>query len=360
MSSNSKATLSDIARMTHLSQSAVSLILNGKSGLSFSEETVRRVHDAAVQLNYRKSNQTVMTAKIFDKRAVAIFCPTVSNPYYSGLVQSIEQSARKRKYNTFVFNTYRDPSSEANFLSILQNTDIAGIIFTAIPTVGELVEKINQSIPIVVLGDRNKELDIDTVEIDNYKAGVLVAEHLVSLGHRHIAYISTTLNQDNSARVRRLEGMQDTFRQKSADSSILVKAKTISPLEELNQLSVEHSTGYALTKECLPQKDITAFVAVNDMVAYGVVDALRSGGFQIPQDYSVCGFDNIFPSQFGDFGLTTVEHHIQEKGNNAFEILLNRIKNIVGENTMSNRITRVEYQPRLVVRKTTTSPPHSV
>ena len=57
------------------------------------------------------------------------------------------------------------------------------------------------------------------------------------------------------------------------------------------------------------------------MVAYGVLDAVRAAGFRVPEDYSVCGFDKIFPSHFLPVGLTTVEHYIVDKGRNAFEML---------------------------------------
>lgn len=356
MSPSSKPTLADIARMTGLSQAAVSMILNGKSGMSFSEETIRRVHEAAEQIHYRKPGQSGKAAKLFDKRVIAIFCPTVTNPYYSALIQSIEQAARAKKYSTFVFNTYRDPANEIYFLSILQNTDIAGIIFAAIPLAGKLVEEINRSIPVVVIGDRNKEVGVDTVEVDNYKAGVIIAQHLIELGHRHIAYISTTLDQGNTARVKRLEGLQDTFQKECGNGSILVKSREISPQEDLNTPMVEHAVGYHLTKECLPQKKITAFAAVNDMVAYGIIDALESEHYRVPEDYSVCGFDNIFSSQLIPLPLTTVEHHIQEKGHNAFEMLLSRITNLDAEGMLPNSIIRVEYQPRLIVRGTTAPP----
>lgn len=85
-------------------------------------------------------------------------------------------------------------------------------------------------------------------------------------------------------------------------------------------------------------------VAVNEMVAYGVMTAILKAGFSIPRDYSVCGFDNIFSSHFPQILLTTVEHFIREKGHNAVNILDERIRS---GKTKSESITRVEYPPRL-------------
>lgn len=356
MDAQQKPTLVDIAKMTNLSQASVSMILNGNSGMSFSEETIKRVHDAAEKLHYTKPNQKGRVVKIFNKNTIVIFCPTITSPYYATLVQAIEQSARAKKFNTFIFNTYRDLDSELKSLSMLRNTDVAGIIFTFIPQASEMIEEINLTIPVVVIGDRNNDVNVDTVEINNYTAGVIIAQHMIQLGHKHIAYISTTLNLSNSARIKRLQGLQDTFQKECPGGTVLVKSKVISPQDDLNNLLVEHTAGYELTKECLSQKKITAFVAVNDMVAFGVMDALQSENYKVPEDYSVCGFDNIFPSQFSAVSLTTVEHHILEKGHNAFDILFRKIGNINSDGTFPTSITRVEYQHQLIVRNSTSSP----
>ena len=88
------------------------------------------------------------------------------------------------------------------------------------------------------------------------------------------------------------------------------------------------------------------------MVAYGVIDAVRGAGFTIPGDYSVCGFDNIFPSGFTGVALTTVEHYMRDKGRNALEILHNKISGAASD----RNITRVEYSHKLITRTSTAAP----
>ena len=83
-----------------------------------------------------------------------------------------------------------------------------------------------------------------------------------------------------------------------------------------------------------------------------MLDAIRAEGRRVPEDYSVCGFDNIFPSQFLPVGLTTVEHYIADKGRNAFEILHSKMS---GESSDRN-ITRVEFKHHLIVRDSTAAP----
>ena len=88
------------------------------------------------------------------------------------------------------------------------------------------------------------------------------------------------------------------------------------------------------------------------MVAYGVIDAVRGAGFSVPGDYSVCGFDNIFPSGFAGIALTTIEHYMCDKGRNALEILHNKITGAASH----RNITRVEYSHKLIVRESTAPP----
>ena len=98
---------------------------------------------------------------------------------------------------------------------------------------------------------------------------------------------------------------------------------------------------------------VTAMIGINDMVAYGILDALHSAGHTVPDEYSVCGFDNIFPSQMLNVSLSSVENFVQQKGRSALDILVKRITSRGGQPGAADSITHVEYQPRLIVRTST-------
>lgn len=122
----------------------------------------------------------------------------------------------------------------------------------------------------------------------------------------------------------------------------------------MQTLSIEYDVGYQLAQSCIQENpSITALVAINDMVAYGVLDGLSDLGIQIPQDVSVCAFDNIFPSKFRGIQLTTVEHSIQERGRSALHLLTSQLANIAP----SGAINRVEYACKLIARDTTATAP---
>lgn len=326
------------------------MILSGRTDVSFSADTVRKVRETAEALGYAPTAKK--RPSLFDRKTVLIVCPNVLNPYYSTIVQAIQQAASDKDCDTLVYTTYRDAENEIRILNAVAGSDLAGVVFTMMPQSTELVERVNRLVPVVVIGDRNTSLNVDTVEMNNYSAGAIIAHYMIGLGHKHIAYISTTLNEANSARVRRLEGVRDTYRDECPEGSVIVRSREVTPKEERDNISIEHAVGFELTRKCLGERHITAFVAVNDMVAYGVLDAIRAEGRRVPEDYSVCGFDNIFPSQFLPVGLTTVEHYIADKGRNAFEILHSKMS---GESSDRN-ITRVEFKHHLIVRDSTAAP----
>lgn len=352
----SNPTLRQIAEQTGFSQASVSMILSGRDDVSFSEETVRVVKDAADRLGYHRKRLVASSNKRFGKGLIAVFCPNISNPYYSTLLQAIEQSAWAAGFQVFALNTYRSAEAEARYLELIETAAVSGAIFTMRPLNAQSFERTTSRIPTVVIGEKGGDYPIDAVEMDNYGAAVLVARHLIELGHERIAYLSTTLDAVNVIRTQRLRGLEETYASYAPKGSVSIRSRDITPSVELADLFVEHRVGYELAKECLEREEATAFVGVNDMVAYGIMDAIYDAGFSIPRDYSVCGFDNVFPSRLAAIGLTSVDNYIVEKGRNAFAMLSERMArpgSSDADGPMPTTITRVEYPPRLIIRGST-------
>ena len=352
MSIKRKATLDDIAKLARVSKTAVSMILNEKEGVSFMSETVERVLDAANKVGYVKKDSGNSPSRVFNENTILVLSPSVTSPYYANLIQSIEQMAALRDLRVIIVNTFREKEKELEALKMVKGTNLYGIISTMTPQSIDELEEVNERIPVVVISDRGNDLGVDMVEINNYSAGVLIAKHMIELGHKNVAYISTTLDAVNMARVRRLEGLTDTYKDQCPDGKIIVKSRNITPEEELETIDIEHNVGYELALEALKIKDITGFIAVNDMVAYGVMDAVLDRNFKIPMDYSVCGFDNLLPSRFKNVSLTTVEPHIVSKGKDSVEMLINR------HESPGNvyRSTKILYRHELIIRNSTATP----
>ncbi|MBE6908630.1 MAG: LacI family transcriptional regulator [Ruminococcaceae bacterium] len=344
-----RVTLKDIAERVGVTSASVSMILNGKDITRFSPELVARVRETAQELRYVSPSSTG------GQREIAIISPSVNNPYHTTIIMGIERAALEYGYITATYNTYWSPESEQSILTQLERKGVAGIIYVMNPLQLEMVHALDRRIPIVAVGDIVNDLEIDTVDINNFSAGKLVAEHLIELGHRNIAYLTTSLNAHHIARVRRYEGLLETVRERCPEGSVTVFCKDVKYEEELQTPNIELLCGRELAKQCLRDGKITAIVAINDMVGYGVLDELSEQGKRVPEDYSLCGFDNVFPSSFRRMWITTVDHSTIYHGGHAFHLLKNKI-DAAADNADVHPITRAEYKSRLILRGSTTAP----
>jgi LacI family transcriptional regulator len=344
-----RITLEDIASEAHVSTASISMILNSKHLNRFSPETIESVYTISRRLGY-ENKRAKKTHSI-----LLLVCPSVINPYFATIIQGMEQEAQVCGLQTMVITTYWNIDRERWVCEFAKDPLVAGVVFAMIPQQPQLVQKLHETLPVVAVGDRQNELGIDTVDMNNFKAGLLVGEHLLEMGHTQIAYITTSLNSQHSARVRRYEGIKSALKQSHLDDVKLhLLAEEISAETELHTVDIEHRTGYKLAMRCLAEKpQVTALVAINDMVAYGIIDAIRDSGHQIPEQYSVCGFDNIYPSNFTGVELTTVEHSIIQRGKSAVRLIYNKITQQDGLSREhdAGAVTRVEYQSRLIVRR---------
>ena len=344
-----KVTLRDIADATGVTTASVSMILNGKNLSRFTPELVSRVLDTARMLQY-----TVPSAR--NKiRQIAVISPSVNNAYHTTIMMGIDRAALASGYIAHIYNTYWNPNIELSILNLLEQQRVSGIIYLMNPLQAKRAREIDRHIPIVAIGDIVNELGIDTVDVNNFQAGQMVAEYLIGLGHRHIAYLTTSLNAHHISRVRRCEGLQDAFRRLCPEGSVSVYCKDNKYEQEIQSVTIEMDSGRELAYECIQNPNITGIVAINDMVGYGVLDGLLEKGYRVPEDYSLCGFDNVFPSGFHRMELTTVDHSTQDHGASAFHLLRGRMEER-SEKQADYPITRLEYRSRLIVRGSTAAP----
>ena len=342
-----KSTLRDIADAVHVSTAAVSMILAEKNLSRFSDDTIAAVYAAARKCNYKPKHGADKTG------VVVIVCPSVINPYYAALLQGMELAAEKNGYMTIVYNTYWNIERENKILSFAQNPAVHGLIFSMVPQQPRLVEQMADNLPVVAVGDKQDAMRIDMAEVNNFDAGYQMGAHLISLGHKRVCYVSTTLNKYHSSRVLRYRGLCESFKAVGTNAVSLITSD-VDPMSELSTVEIEHRTGRSLAKKCIRMyPDVTAIVAINDMVAYGVIDEIIEEGFRIPGDYSVCGFDNIYPSKFSGVALTTIDHFINQRGQSAFSLLQAKIEN---GNVERIAVTHLEFKNKIIDRMTTGKP----
>lgn len=332
-----------------MTAASVSMIINGKNIGRFTPELVSRVLDTAGRMGY------ISPSARNEQKQVAIISPSVNNPYHTTIIMGIERAAFASGYMTMIFNTYWNPNTELAILRQLEKRRIAGIIYVMNPLQVEKAREINRHTPIVAVGDIVNDLEIDMVDINNFDAGCIMAEYLIGLGHKNIAYLSTSLNDAHIARIRRCDGLQATYKRLCPEGSVRVYCKDIKLEQELHSPDIELESGRELAYACIKDPDITAIVAINDMVGYGVLEALLERGYRVPEDYSLCGFDNIFPSAFRRMSITTVDNSTVHHGGQAFHLLMGKMEGN-GESPIGYPITRVKYRSELIARASTAPP----
>jgi LacI family transcriptional regulator len=350
-----KTTVLDIAREAGVSQSTASMVLNKKKNAVFSEETVQRVMEAAEKLGYKIRPKAGKPGLSERSAFIAAVVPTISNPYYSMLIQAINAAAAQRGYGVFICTIEDEAETISKHLDMLVTLPIQGIIYTVMPYNLEPVKEIAAALPVLIVGDKKGDAGIDTIGLNSQESGIVIADHLLSLGHRSIAFISTPLNMNSLPRRQRLEGVKLALKNFTEETDLVVQAADNALYDYYSDSNPESMIGRDLALDLIEKGNVSAFIGVNDMVAYGILNAMYEKGLRIPQDYSVCGFDNIFPSSFGSIGLTTIENFVSHKGRDAVDILLRKIKNQMSE-LKPDSVYRVEYKPMLIVRGSTGAP----
>lgn len=352
-----KATSQDVAKLAGVSQATVSLILNGSDKISFSNETKERVLAAAQQLDYHLPHRASSAKKASLKKPshlLLVLTPMLTNQYYTEMVRNIEDYAETKQYRVIVCNTFCKPDLEQYFLDTSLANNVDGVIYTFLPSFPHQVEQINETTPVVIIGEKHNNLSICSIELSNITAGSMLIEYLYQLGHRHFAFISSPFSHMTLTREERLEGIQKQLEVYGLSDALDVLVSKSSPEEEedsVNGRPFNYIVGYEMTEELLKHNsEATAIIGVNDMTAIGSIQALKEHGYKVPRDYSVCGFDNVFASMISCPKLTTIDHHMKIRCQSAVDLIISMSSASSRSIPQANKI---EYTPQVIVREST-------
>lgn len=308
--SRGKVTLGDIARTSGVSASTVSRVLNERrSSVPISLRTRERVLAAAAELKYRP-NLAARSLVSGRAEAVAVLVHDVADPYFSEIIRGIEDVAAERHYMVLVSSTDRDPEREAEYLLRLASFPTDGIILAAggldgeqLP--GEMLSLVESG--TVVVGIARHQLPISTIDVGNQEGARQIVQHLLSLGHRRIAFLGgpdhlTTANDRRAG-----------YRQALAEAG-LVAEEIIYPGDFSRDAALQ---AIPLVLERRPR--VTAIFAANDKMAIGCLVGLRAAGITVPDDMSVVGFGDVSAAQDTNPALTTARIPLREVGRLAMK-----------------------------------------
>jgi len=335
------ATMKDIARIAGVSLGTVSNVLNGTAGVR--EQVRRRVLEAVRSTNYRPS-QLARGLRRVRTNVIGMIIPDITNPFFPAAVRGAEDQAFSNGYRLILCNTDNDHSKELAHLNELRTYLPAGLI--VIPsTFSDLTVQARSYREVgtgVVCIDRlPKDWEGDTVTADNQTGAYKATRHLIEMGHMQLATITGPLHLTNA--LERLNGFRRA----------VIEAKLNIAPEYVQEATFDKQGGAskaAMLLRLIPRP--TAIFAGNDMIALGVLAAIRDAGLRCPLDVSLIGFDDLEFAEILNPSLSSVSQSGYQLGSTAARILLERIqgdagpaKHIVLETSLKLRDSAIPFVP---------------
>jgi LacI family repressor for deo operon, udp, cdd, tsx, nupC, and nupG len=306
------ATIYEVAKRAGVSTATVSRVMSGQKNV-VSATTRRRVLKVVDEMGYIP-NAAAKNLRTLKTRKILVTVPDISNPFFSLILQGIEDAAQREGYAVLVGDTQHNPEREDRYAQMLRQKECDGLIFLGhrLPTAAEqLIASAGPKCAPVVNGcEFSSQLGVPSVHIDNAKAAYEAMDYLYKLGHRRIGVVSgplaSPLSRDRLRGTNACAKAQDALDRLAVVNGDFSIASGVSGAERL--LQAKHPP--------------TAIFCFNDEMAMGVVETARRRGVRVPEHLSVVGFDDIRFSRHIDPPLTTVAQPMREIGEGCVRLLL--------------------------------------
>lgn len=327
--------LHEIAKLTGVSVSTVSRIINNKG--NFSEETRQKVLQAIDGLMYKPMN--VLDKISNNSYTIGVYIPSTDSfinnkPSLSMDLNSLQQEIESTG-NILILTTNPEKldKTSLSYKLIEERKMDAAIVFDPFLE-DETIEQLTLAqIPYIVTNGRSPDLDWNYIDYDNKKGASDVIDYLYSLGHRKIAILGGP--ERHLVSINRMEGCKASFKKHNLEFD---KSKVFHG-------SFSFDNGYNSAKEMIMKcKDITAVFAFDDIIACGAMRAINEAGLKISDDISVVGFDDIELSKFVAPQLTTVR-----RSDRAINQIIAKLINYLITNKSIDKI-QISLKTELIIR----------
>jgi LacI family repressor for deo operon, udp, cdd, tsx, nupC, and nupG len=292
------------------------------------------------QLGY-SPNAAAKSLRTLTTRKLLVTVPDIANPFFSLIIQGIEEAALREGYSVMLGDTHHDAQREERYGEMLLRREVDGLIFlghSMSKSVGVLMKK-NQLAPIVNGCEYSPNLGVPSAHVDNEAAAYEAMSHLYGLGHRHIGVLTGPLASPLSR--DRLRGAQACAKENGASKQVMVVN---------GDFSIE--SGIAGAARLFAQETPpTAVFCFNDEMAIGVLDYASRVGRSVPESLSVIGFDDIRFSRYMRPALTTISQPMLDIGRETVRLLLG-----VLQGTVTTPVS-ITLPHKLEIRSSTGAPP---
>jgi DNA-binding LacI/PurR family transcriptional regulator len=318
--------LKDIAERAGVSVMTVSKVMRDAQDIS--ADTKGRIRSLAQQMGYVPDSmaQGLRTRRT---KLLGLLIPSITNPNFVRFLLAVEESAFNAGYELIIAHTLNQPDREETLIRRLLARRVDGLMIMPVyrPDNQSTVyqDLTRRATPTVIIGQKPSFCSsFKNVEVDDLKASYEITKHLLSLGHKRIAFFAGPPFSPWAQ--ERLEGY------KKALNEALIPLDDRLIFNAGNTLEEGEATALQLLNES-PQA--TAIQAVSDLVAMGAGNVLLNKGLRIPNDYSLVGFGNVLAAEFFRVPLTTVRLPKYRLGIAAMDLLLQLLR---GESVSSKKM----------------------
>lgn len=327
------ATIKDVAKLAGVSCTTVSHVINSTRKVNV--DTAARVWVAIDELKFVPSTLAQGLRKK-SSRTIGVISDRATNPFFSEVVAGIEEVCFKEDFSVFLSYSENDNQKENTLLQNLVRKRVEGLIIQAVQPDESLGKNLKDcDLPIILFQRTLPEWNRDSLCTDDEEGSRLVMDHLFSLGHRKIGFITGVTETSHQARLREF-----IYRE------MILSFPGNRVVIEDGQYSFEG--GYQACLRLLSHESPpTALFCISDQMALGCLAALQDTGIRVPEDVSLVGYDNLELLKYIHPKLTTVDHQAREAGRIMARRLLERIKNP----GMTPSILTI--RPTLILRETT-------
>lgn len=336
-----RATATDVARLAGVSQMTVSRVINNDTKVR--DKTREAVQKAIGELGY-EPNKAARSLVSANPIRIGLLYSNPNSTFLTKMMIGILDQARKSDTQVMIVTCDEGPDAEGTVSGLIAEGFDGMVLAPPLCDSKPLFDIIAKSgILAVTVGSRHHDDRISAVFIDDQSAAATMTRHLISLGHRRIAFVIGEGSQ--TASLLRLGG----FREAMGSAGIQVDESLII------QGEFSYRSGFEAAEKILEMPNpATAILASNDDMAAGVISAARQYRIRIPEDLSVCGFDDsLLASQIWP-PITTIHQPIGEMTHAAIEHIENNIRR--QRSGSAARVRRIELDYSLVKRESDTTP----
>jgi len=271
------------------------------------KDTREKVFEAIARLGYTPNAQARNLRKSQTKLVIALV-PDIANPFFSEVIRGIEQVAHEHGYAVLLGDTQNSLAREQAYADMIAGRQADGLIALQ-PRIPKL--QYETRLPVVNACEYVLDRSVTSVYVDNVLAARTAVNHLLTLGHQRIAFVSGP--KDRPISIDRERGYEMALQ----DAGVRVDRS----LMTTGDFSLE--SGVRAVEQLLSRKQkITALFCSNDEMAIGAIRALKNNRLRVPEDVSVVGFDDIRFARYTDPPLTTIAQPKNELGREAMRMLI--------------------------------------